>query len=84
MKAQNRDEGADEDETGNEDDDDHEDDEDQGGTDSSIRNVVQCKDGPLELTRIQKDWFDENMKPEGIRRTTTKALLMAMLVQLQA
>ena len=42
-----------------------EDDEDQGGTDSSIRNVVQCKDGPLELTRIQKDWFDENMKPEG-------------------
>ena len=63
-----------------------EDDEDQGGTsnDASSLYVVQCKDGPLELTRIQKDWFDENMKPEGIRRTTTKALLMAMLVQLQA
>ena len=58
---------------------DEDDDEDQGGAD-----FVQCKDGPLELTRIQKDWFDENMKPEAIRRTTTKALLMAMLVQLQA
>ena len=46
--------------------------------------VVQCKDGSLKLTRIQKDWFDENMRPEGIRRTTTKSLLMAMLVQLQA
>lgn len=51
---------------------------------STTKNVVQCLDGPLELTSVQKDWFDENMKPDGIRRTTTKSLLMAMLVQLQA
>lgn len=45
---------------------------------------VQCRDGPLALNELQMAWFRENMRPESIRRTTDKALLMAMLVQLQA